>query len=183
MTALSSQHLCHFNGCENIVVPGTRKCESHKKKGICTIADCRNQVYRGGVCVRHGARSAMCSVKGCTKKLRVGDVCHFHAAHLPTSPCAHKGCTSLARGTATCKRHSLAAILARHQRPSSHDTAMKMQEVAGRVVLDEAQDAVGLDEDILDAIAWCDFDVILLSDIVIVVDAMLDRGPCLLLQP
>ncbi|KAF0700096.1 Aste57867_9375 [Aphanomyces stellatus] len=97
---------CHFNGCKNLAFGDSRKCQAHKRKGLCAVDACHSQAYRIGLCVRHGARNAQCSVDGCTKKVRVNGVCCQHATILPSSKCAHEGCKSMARGSATCKRHS-----------------------------------------------------------------------------
>ncbi|KAF0700095.1 Aste57867_9374 [Aphanomyces stellatus] len=105
MTTMTTIY-CHFNGCKNIAIGDSRKCEAHKRKGMCAVDSCHNQAYRCGLCVRHGARSSQCSVDGCTKNVRVNGVCYQHAAILPSSQCAHEGCKSMARGSATCKRHS-----------------------------------------------------------------------------
>ncbi|KAF0700101.1 Aste57867_9380 [Aphanomyces stellatus] len=138
--------VCHFNGCNNPIVPGTRKCEAHKKKGICGTGDCHNQVYRAGVCVRHGARDATCAVRNCTKKLRVGLVCHRHSTCLPRFKCLFHGCTAVARGTSTCKRHSPDAIYARARGTTA---------ASPPVVAPSDQDA-SMDEDTMHPIEWSD---------------------------
>ncbi|CAK4125216.1 unnamed protein product [Aphanomyces euteiches] len=100
-----SSSICHFNGCQNAVVPGTSKCIDHKRKGQCNVHDCHNQVYQNGVCVKHGARNTPCSVDGCNRNVRVSGLCNYHATTLPSSKCIHHGCKAQARGSLTCRRH------------------------------------------------------------------------------
>ncbi|CAK4120740.1 unnamed protein product [Aphanomyces euteiches] len=102
---MSSTTICHFNGCWNVVCPGSAKCVLHTRKGCCSSPGCHNQAYQGGVCVKHGARDTPCCIDGCDRKTRVSGLCNQHATSLPSVPCAHTGCKSLARGATTCRRH------------------------------------------------------------------------------
>ncbi|KAF0700098.1 Aste57867_9377 [Aphanomyces stellatus] len=88
-----------------MALEGGLKCKTHRKKGSCIVANCLNQAYQKGVCVRHGARSSPCSVPDCFNRVRVGGVCYKHAISLPATKCTHEGCSSLARGAPTCRRH------------------------------------------------------------------------------
>ncbi|OQS07731.1 hypothetical protein THRCLA_00272 [Thraustotheca clavata] len=95
---------CIFNGCLNLAIPGTEKCEFHRGRTKCLVEGCANQVYARQLCIRHGGKK-LCQAAGCLSNARSGEFCCRHGADNTKQTCKEPGCHRIAHLRQKCVRH------------------------------------------------------------------------------